>query len=178
MTDQQRIRLGMIGSAVIVLGTLFGLSFYIYHRWDTGSEHTSSFVDKDTGEVVSYQKNKSTEGSAGGEQLIILGSSVVSDHGATSEQYKLIKQALIDYSKQKLNNSFRTITLIPSSFNAVDNGIVGKLRLGQGGRTVTATIKFWDLKYAQLQIGDVENSNGSYDSGRLTIPGAAYEGTD
>lgn len=150
----------ILAGTFIVIGVV-GLGIYL-QRHDP--EYTKSFKDRDTGEIVSYQPNKTPEQQAA-ESLIVLGSASLFDNGATQDQYQIAKTALTEYASSNLKNRYLSVTLIPASISGKAGKIKGKLRLGQTDILLDIQIQLRDLYQARVVISDPTGQYGGYDSG-------------
>lgn len=165
MNNQRKKFLALAG-AMILIGILFLLVLNISKKHDPG--YTKTYVSKDTGESVSVQPNKTPESTADTSNIPLLGSYLLLDNGATQAQYSEIKKALTAYSKDKLNNKYLFLTLVPSSFKSDAGEISSDVRLGDSSNIVKIHIKLWQLTHVRVNVEDPSGKfGGNYDSGDL-----------
>lgn len=158
--DIYQRRLIRIGILIVVIFIVLGLVAFFLGR----SGRQAKQVDPDTGEIV-YSDNNTPEKEAGGGSIILLGSTVLTDNGATQDQLAKIKLLLVDYGQKNLANKFDRVALVPDTFANNDGVLTGKLRLGTEQERVDITIKLIQLTKVQVIVTDPQKRYSNYDSG-------------
>jgi len=146
------------------------LAGFVIIRQRHSPSYIQKTVDKDTGEVIYNEPNKTKEVQSNPDNLVILGSPQLIGAGLTQDQYQLTKQAFISFSKQNLQNKYTTLKILTSDFKKEQNNIYAKLRLGESDTVLDLSINYRDLKFVQVRISDPKgNKTYSFDSGELQI---------
>lgn len=165
--NDQRSRYRLIVTILVGLGILLAIYLFIQHK--RSPAYITQVTSRDTGETVDFQPNVTQEKQLGGGKVIIFGGYLLTNNGATQNQFQIIKDALNDYSEKNLRSQYKYLTFMPGSFVANGGNFKSKLRLGDSNNIVETTLKIWDLNYAQIKITDTSGRNGgNYDSGALT----------
>ena len=158
-----RQKILIIAMSVILL--IAGVVWLIEHSQKSSPDYTQTIVDRDTGEKASFQPNKSVESNAGGENVVIFGSTALINNGATEAQYMIVRDLLNQYSRQSLKSAFETVTIIPSSVKADSGDIKSQLRLGQSNTKLDLEVKLSNLYDVQVLVSDPTGKYPNFDSG-------------
>lgn len=179
MNDSTRKRklLTISGLILLVLTiVIVGITSIIERNKKADPSYTVKTVNKDTGEVLYSTPNRTPEkGSQKSSELIIFGSYLIRENGATQAQFSKVKDLLGEYSQKNLRNRYDSLTIIPEGFNANSGRLEGQMRLGDTSKLVQLTIDVTKLTYVQVVIKDTTGQNGSsYDSGQKVIDADFY----
>lgn len=154
-----------VGVFIVILALVGTLLFGRNKKPD----YTVEKRDRDTGEVVLHEPNKTPEVSDGSWTLTILGVSALQSNGATSEQIGLVRDALQDYVHTKLADKYDTLKFLTATYTREGNEVKGKIRLADTSITVDTTITLTNLRDVRVVIKDTSGkAGGDYDSGPLT----------
>lgn len=132
--------------------------------------YTESVIDKDTGETLYTDPNKTPEQYGLNKEPILLGTSVLFDNGVTQAQFAKAREALNTYSSKNLHNKYPLLKILPAYVQANTGIITTKLRLGDTDQLVDISFKFANLETIQIIIDDPSGKQGgNYDSGTLVV---------
>ncbi len=140
------------------------LIIVLTQRQSTG--YVAKTVNKDTGEVIYTEPNKTPERDQAGNKPLILGSYLLLDNGMTQAQFAVTKKILWEFSEKSLNNVYSELTLIPDGFSYSNNTMKTRLRLGQTGTLYTIEITVSELLYVEVKISDPETKTEVFSSGK------------
>lgn len=155
---------------VILVFIGFGLLVIIPLVWwaASGFNQDSTIVtDRDTGEV--YDPSVNNDNTGGGSNAVsstqLFGIQPLTDKLLSSNEkvgyINSVKEALWQFSKERLNDKFTSITLRPDGLVITDTEISGTIRLGQTNETLPITIKPNNLKKeAIITINQAGNQYG------------------
>lgn len=149
----------------------FGLYLIFSERGSNTTGQEVIYIDKDTNEQVSTFEGVNEE-SVGNTEVLLLGMTPL-NNDLLKFQYNFVREQIGEYAKNRLNNAYDTIALLPESYRNHKGVISGSLRLGkEGSTTVPITIKYFDTGDIQVIIDDPENKfGGKYDSGLTSFYG-------
>jgi len=145
---------------------ILGLALLAERSRRHSPSYAQTVTSPDTGETASFMPNKSPETDSAGSQIVLFGSYLLLDNGATQGQFDNLRSALTKYAASNLHGNYRYLTLLPDSFHGAGKNIQAKIRLGDSNTTVDAKIMLWELKYSEIIIDGAPG--GHYDSGQMT----------
>jgi hypothetical protein len=151
------------GVAAVFIVLLF---FIFQYRHSPG--YTTRITSKDTGESADVTPNVTPEKASSQNRIVLFGSYLILNNGATQAQYLKVQEGLSNYAQKNLAGKYTYLTLVPDSFKATPGQMDSKLRLGDTNNLVDIHVKIWGLKYVQVSIDDPGGKNGGhFDSGTL-----------
>lgn len=154
---------------VLLIAALSAGIFYIINQRRHSPAYIEKTVDKDTGEIIYNEPNKTKEEAANPSELVILGSPQLVTAGLTQDQVLLVKQILTDYVKKQLSGKYSVIKILPKGFSQKQNTINADLKLGETTTILKLAIYYHDLKFIRVTLADPNNNSMyNFDSGDLS----------
>lgn len=152
---------------LVVIAALIGLIVVVTIFSNRRSaDYVKVTKDKDTGETIYTEPNKTPEKDQAGNSPFLLGTQPLLDNGMTQDQFIFCKTALLNYSSKNLGDKYDRLKILPDGLKSTGTETTAKLRLGDDGPTVNVVFKYSELRYAQVIITDPTGTNGgNFDSG-------------
>jgi len=160
--------------SIIAFGTLILISiYYATHKEDPSQAYLKDAVqithDIDTGELITVDPNLTSQ-TEGTRTVAILGVNKLVEENVLQEQISFVKDKLNEFSKQRLQNKYDTITIRPEGLVNNDDVITTTIRLGQSEEILPITITASRFGPTRIVIEDPSNKyGGQYDSGEVVF---------
>ena len=153
---------------IVVIGLLaISVGAFIFNN----KKDTSVIKDQDTGEILQLNPEFSQQTGGGLEfksPVTLFGIShlsetiIIENNGSTGAYFDTIKNALWEYSKNRLDDSFTTITVRPQDIKVDGNTITGSLRLGQTDEIIPLLITKTDSDENAIVTINKEGESNQY----------------
>ncbi len=160
---------------ISVLFVVFVVFAFISRQ--TSPEKAIIKKDRDTGEILITEPNKTPEKFNQSEEIIVLGSPALLERGLTTNQFQLFRSNLVAYVKKNFPEYDR-VKILPNELIGGGNKIQGTLRLGESDNKLTFTIQAFDLRFIEVTVHDPTNRVQDLQTGRLEATPASEEDED
>lgn len=120
-------------------------------------------TDKDTGQVVTYDPNIQPERQASDISVITLGLEPLVKANLPDVQLTAVRELFDEFSKERLNSQFKTVTIRPGGLAITDDRISSTLRLGETDEALAFEFKMTPYKGGRgmyLVVKDPQNKHG------------------
>lgn len=165
----------VIISVALVIGVITLIIYSVQRRDALKNAYledaVSLTVDQDTGETVVDDPNL-TPHPDGNTGVTLLGLEGVVKQGILDGQLQFIKEELARFYSERLNDTYKTLTIRPQELTKTNSVITSKLRLGDSNILLPIEITAFNDGQTRLIIRDPSNQvGGDFDSGDVTFYG-------
>ncbi len=165
----------IITSIIIILFGVIPIIFFFFNRTSGNAE---SYIqreavvmsrDKDTGERIEYDKNRTAE-TDGNTPILVLGMEELIKKGVLALQVRVIREQLATFARERLKTKYESITLRPQDLK-FQNGVVSStIRLGESDFLLPITITAKNTGETQVIINDPNSIvGGTYTAQLVTL---------
>ena len=161
--NKKVLLISVIGLFIVIV--LF-IVIYALTRPTPTDDAITVVTDQDTGETIVFNENRQVE-TSGNPSVVILGVEPLLNSELVPIQISFIREQIGVFADERLDDQYRTVTIIPESYRDNRSGtITGLLRLGQTEETVPFTFTASNTGETRVVINsNNEAYGGVFDSG-------------